>query len=395
MTPSAQEIPFNPRVLKWARDRVRLAPEDVARKISVSSERIVAWESGNASPTVRQARKLADIYDRPFLEFFAPELPQMDPTSLAPDYRFHRQVPSGLELTALEGVHSWAESQRLNAIDLYQELGESPPSFPAVLHMKIDDDPEQAASKAREIVGPPLKIQLSLKAKDRGALPGMLRTAFERVGVLVLKQSGLSRIRTRGLCLYDPILPIIVFGNESPGAQAFTLAHEFGHVVLGASAISGKPRSTRVTGRDGKRVEAWCNTFSAAFLMPRIALVSERVAPKVMVNSIPDDSLATLANRFAVSRHAMLVRLVNLGLVRPSFYWGQKRQQFLEEEDDYESFGRSPYYGSRYRNSLGDTYTGLVIEAFETGRIGALQAAEFMGIKNVKHLIDIRDNFAR
>ena len=38
---------------------------------------------------------------------------------------------------------------------------------------------------------------------------------------------------------------------------------------------------------------------------------------------------------------------------------------------------------------------GLVIEALETGRIAPLSAAEFMGIKNVRHLVDIKDNFVR
>jgi Zn-dependent peptidase ImmA (M78 family)/DNA-binding XRE family transcriptional regulator len=399
MTASARrsELPVNPRVLRWARERLRLAPEDVARKIAVNRERIIAWENEDraSAPTVRQARKLADVYDRPFLEFFAPSIPELDPPALAPDYRFHRYPPSDLELTVLEGVQAWAESQRLNALDLYQELGETPPQINRNIHAEIDDDPEDIAAKVRHVIGPTVTQQFSLKSKDRYKFPTVIRNLLERAGILVLKQSDISKVRTRGICLYDRIMPIIVFGNESPGAQAFTLAHELGHVVLGASAISGGPRSIGVKGTAGKRIEAWCNSFAAAFLMPRDAVMYQDATPKTIVSVINDRDLTRLANRFAVSRHAMLIRLVNLGKVHSAFYWRVKRPEFLNEEEDYEGGGRSLYYGSRYRNTLGDTYTGLVIEAHETGKIGALAAAEFMGIKNVQHFIDIKNNFAK
>ena len=89
----------------------------------------------------------------------------------------------------------------------------------------------------------------------------------------------------------------------------------------------------------------------------------------------------------------MLIRLVNLGYVEPSFYWRMKRPIFIEEENYKSPPMRSSYYGSRYKNSLGNYYTGLVIEAWETGAISSHNAAEFMGIKNVAHLDDIRQNF--
>lgn len=53
--------------------------------------------------------------------------------------------------------------------------------------------------------------------------------------------------------------------------------------------------------------------------------------------------------------------------------------------------GRPKYYGSRYRSSLGNLYTGFVIEAWNSGRITNHSAAEYMGIKNFEHLFAIRD----
>jgi Zn-dependent peptidase ImmA (M78 family) len=129
--------------------------------------------------------------------------------------------------------------------------------------------------------------------------------------------------------------------------------------------------------------------------MPAAAIRAHPAAPQGRVEIISDDQLNALAKPFCVSRHAMLVRLVSLGLVSPWFYWRIKRPAFLREESEYKGFGRPTYYGSRFRSALGDRYTSLVIEAAETGRIGFQSAAEFMGTKNIRHFLDIRNNFER
>jgi len=330
-----RDIPFNPAILKWARERRRVAPEDAAKRAAVAPEKIYEWEGGQSKPTVRQARQLANLYDRPFLEFFAREIPEITPPTLAPDFRFHHVPPSPLELSTLEAVQEWAESQRLNAIDLYAELGEKPPQFPDRLRRSVSDDPEVVAADARDILGFPIDRQLALRSAERDKLPSILRRLIESAGVLVLKQSGLFKARTRGVCLYDALLPVVIFTNEAPAGQAFTLLHEFAHVMLGQSAISWGIRSGGIKGSPGKRIENWCNSVAAAFLMPRDAIAAHPASPKGFRDSISDIELRALASAFAVSRHAMLVRLVALGLVDPWYYWRVKRSAFIKEESEY------------------------------------------------------------
>ena len=76
MSPAAAlpTLPINPNVLVWARERMGLSVEEAAEKVPVKVERLMAWEANDASPTINQARKLAKIYDRPFLEFFAADV---------------------------------------------------------------------------------------------------------------------------------------------------------------------------------------------------------------------------------------------------------------------------------------------------------------------------------
>lgn len=342
-------------------------------------------------PTVKQARKLAALYDRPFLEFFAKDIPNVPETQLVPDFRVYHGDKTDQETDALRGIQSWAEEARLNALDLLELIGEPPPHFQEALYATVDHDVEVVAEKTRDIMGFPVSEQIESPARIREQFPTVLRAVIERAGVLVLRHSGLQKVRTRGICLYADPLPVIVYGNEAPGAQAFTLTHEFAHIILRQSAISGLPR---LGGRQGvKRVESWCNKFAAAFLMPKNKILADMRDPEGILDEISDGRLGEMANRYAVSRHAMLIRLVTLGIVKSSFYWFRARPIFLKEEEGYSSFGRPSYYGARYRSSRGDFYTGLVLEAWNNGYITNHNAAEFMGIKNLSHLNDIRSNF--
>ncbi|MCY4362886.1 MAG: XRE family transcriptional regulator [Gammaproteobacteria bacterium] len=395
MTASRSEpLPFNPEVLRWARERIGIPIETAAKRIHTSIERLIDWENPEATrrPTVKQGRKLAALYERPFLEFFASEIPNVLPVQLVPDFRFHRVPPFEIELIALRKIQRWAEEQRLNALDLFEIMGDITPKFPLELYTSLEMEVDKAAQKAREFVQLPIEAQFKLNSNQKRRLPDILRSCLSECGVLILKHSDLHKARTRGICLFAEPLPIIVYGNEAPSAQAFTIAHEFGHILLRQSAISGGPRFGNTTSR-GKSIEGWCNRFAASFLIPRQALDNLIARPDVPKDELEDSVLDLLATRFSVSRHAMLIRLVNLGYVKPGFYWRIKRPIYLDEEENFKSPPMRPsYYGSRYKNSLGTYYTGLVVEAWETGAISSHNAAEFMGIKNVAHLDDIRRN---
>ena len=386
------KIPFNPAVLRWARKFARSTYEEAARAANVSSERLEEWESGTAVPTVRQARALADHYERPFLEFFAPIEPDIQASKAIPDFRLTQPMLLGGDDRGLASIQAWAETQRLNAIDLYDILGETVLLTPHALAANERENPEAAAARARSTLNLVSDRQFGLTAQKRSLFPKYLRASVEASGILVLKNAALKAHGARGVCIYAEPLPVIVFGDESFGGQAFTLAHELAHIALRQSAVSGGVVPQAAAGRPAT-IERWCNRFAGCFLMPANFIQSKIRDIGDISKGIEEASLNTLADWFAVSRHAMLVRLVELGVVNPDFYWGRMRQKFIAEESSHKPFGRPKYYGSRYRSSNGDMYVSLVLEAWETGRITNHNAGEFLGIKNQKHLFDIRSNF--
>lgn len=385
-------LPFNGAVLRWAREWRGRSLEEAARKANTSVERIEAWESEEAAPSVRQARLLADLYDRGFLEFFLKEPPKVAASKLVPDFRLHRDAANPKDDRELQAIQAWAEEKRLNALDLFEAIGEPIPVVPSELFATLDSNPERVANDAREFALFPIEDQIGLTPLTRPTMPKLVRKAIERLGALVLKEGALAKYGVRGLTVFASPLPVVVFGTEAPVAQSFTMAHELGHIILQQSAISGPP-SARNAESATEAAEKWCDHFAGAFLMPSDAIAKVWPKPNSPSASIGDDTLGRLANTFAVSRHAMLIRLTQLGYVEAAYYWDKKRAEFLQAERDFKGGGIPKYYGVRYRSAHGDLYTGLVMEAWSEGAITNHNAAEFMGIKNLRHLYDVRDNF--
>lgn len=124
--------------------------------------------------------------------------------------------------------------------------------------------------------------------------------------------------------------------------------------------------------------------------MPRdaVAQVFGR-RPAVPQSIFDDNQLTTYSRAFKVSRPAMLLRLVHLRYVTEGFYQS-KLEEFEAERRAWRAFGRAKYYGTRYVNAHGRRLTRLVLHAWDEGRITDHGAGRFLGIKNLKHLDDIK-----
>ena len=149
-----QPLPFNPAVLRWAREWAGWSVDRAARKVGKPAAVVAAWEDDGdvRLPTVGQARKLADAYGRPFMEFFRTAVPDIRRPGQIPDFRLDRSADPA-ETAALRDIQQWAEAARESALDLFAELGEEPPRFPDGLRASVRADPEAAAEQARQALG--------------------------------------------------------------------------------------------------------------------------------------------------------------------------------------------------------------------------------------------------
>lgn len=124
-----------------------------------------------------------------------------------------------------------------------------------------------------------------------------------------------------GLLLVEGGAATIAVNKEHhPNRQRFTAAHELGHYMLHSQGQDRlfvdrayRRNVNSSTGLDSVEIEA--NSFAGHLLMPR-ALVKAHVDTE----SISDLDIYLLSLQFAVSEHAMTLRLVKLGLIDPQ--WG-------------------------------------------------------------------------
>ena len=70
-----EEIPVNPQMVAWARNRAGLTIGEAAEKFT----HVAAWEAGTSFPTYPQLERLADEFKLPVAAFFFPEPPTLPP----------------------------------------------------------------------------------------------------------------------------------------------------------------------------------------------------------------------------------------------------------------------------------------------------------------------------
>ena|SRR5579875_394896 len=115
---------------------------------------------------------------------------------------------------------------------------------------------------------------------------------------------------------------IAVNSAQHENRQRFTIAHEIGHFRLHRQErlhfdddfqISFR-NSLSSEAKDRREIEA--NQFAAALLMPRDFLRTD-IAQFISGGSDPEDAIQSLAAKYAVSKRAMELRLLNLGYISP------------------------------------------------------------------------------
>jgi hypothetical protein len=122
---------------------------------------------------------------------------------------------------------------------------------------------------------------------------------------------------------------VTVNGLLSRERQRFSVAHELGHALLAGHAARAAGAALDLERSPRRETEA--NRFAAELLMPKLLLVRE---PRRLVPPVKE-----LAARYLVSREAMRIRLVQLGLM-PSCTDGDtsppKGAESLGNTDDWD-----------------------------------------------------------
>lgn len=384
-----------PVLLSWARDRAKVSAVDAAKAANVAVERLTAWEDPDNSdcPTLGQLRCLAEKYRFPLAVFFLPEPPR----DFAPlrDFRRIPDVPQrDLSPNLAYHIRS-ANDRRELALELSEDLREPAPTIP--IRASVDDNAEEIGARIREFLG----VDESSQRQSARQAFDFWRRRLEEHGVLVFVISGphysVGLKEMRGFAIAKAKLPVIVVNGKdySAGGKAFTLLHEFVHVLLGESAISNGASDDPGLTPEEQRVERFCDLVAAATLMPRHVLMSFDGVAATGERRWSDEELKPIAQQLGVSREALLLRFVTIGRATWGFYMSQ-RPRFREEYRQAEEERAKPDRQVRIKRPVmlmswnGRSFTRLVLRSYYGQRITLNDVASYLGAK-VKHIPSLEE----
>lgn len=379
-------MPFIPSSLRKLREIAGCTEEEVARRVQKDVETIRRWESADHDdlPNYAQANDLSELYKYDVLMCMG-EIPAHIRPPEMPDFRTLDR--NGAMASDFSGNLRWL----LRMMAIRQEFVREYGPYWELQHQSWigsqsirDIDPETLAGKMRYL----LRIDITAQRRfpmGAGALSAWIAAFNDNAGVFVCQTSnqggqGIELNEMRGLSFADPVAPFIVVNSKDAEAgRIFTLFHEFTHLWIGHTGLSGTAGLQANAARNASNhVEAFCDETAANALMPEAAFNArwnEHGAGDAR------DTVQTLAREFRVSRDAVAVRAAKLSYI-PWGTYTQVREEFGRESNGARqgASGGGNYYLTHRRN-LGRKYAGLVVATWLDGQIGIKQAAYYLDLK--------------
>lgn len=365
MSPSVS-VKVKPDVIKWLRESSGWTISEIGSYIEVPEETILSWEQGASYPTFNEICKMAKAFKRPSAAFFLPK-PAEEP-SLPQDFRRLRGASGGFSKKTME-VFRRARNLQSTGKELLENLNYD--VQPDITKARLSDSPEKVAAAERDRLGVTTAEQIACKDKYKAF--GMWRNLLESEGIMIF-QFSMELEELRGFTIIDSApYVIVVNSSDDIGARIFTLLHEYGHIILREPALCTPEEPTK--DKHGAEVEAWCNRFSAAFLLPpdEIKADFEKTGLK---------QYSRTASRFKVSKYALLTRLVSLKLISDKQYMDETTRLKMKDKDQAESTGGiGETAAGRARREMGEGFVALVIENSQKGLITYSDALDYLDVK--------------
>jgi Zn-dependent peptidase ImmA (M78 family)/transcriptional regulator with XRE-family HTH domain len=389
---TTDKTPLNPSILRWARETAGLTLEEAAGKLKLGKargrsgvERLASFESGEEAPSRVLLGRMAKRYRRSLLVFYLDRIPRKG--NRGSDFRTTAEVSRSddeyLLDALLRDVYS-RQSLLRAALEDEEELEE----LRFVGSLSQANGVAQAVARITSLLE--LKGDELRQQSNPRAVFSLLRERVEALGVFVLligdlgsHHSAISVRTFRGIAIADEIAPFIVVNDrDAQTAWSFTLLHEFCHLLLGDTGVSGY---------FGKlSVEKFCSDVASRILLPEAAL--EAIEQRKPLDSM-EQAIAELAKSYRVSRPLVAYRLLKRGVLSEAVWQGldeKYEQEWIESRATRrrDSEGGPSYY--RVRNHrLGASLMTTVASLLGSGSLTTVEGAKVLGVKpqNVFKLI--------
>ncbi len=377
-------------ILKWARKTAGLSLEQAAKKLSIrdgkkstAAEKLSSYEDGSKEPSRSLLRRMASQYNRPLLTFYLEHPPVSG--DRGEDFRHHPSRYEAFENVRVDVLIRDIKARQSVIRESLLDTDEDGPLDFVGKHRMSDG----MAALVKTIVSA-TEFDLGDYAKRSSYREAFnyLRKKVEDAGVFVILKgnlgshhSSISSTVFRGFALSDPIAPFIVINDQdSEKAWSFTLLHEFAHLLLGRTGVSGSDCEMKI--------EKFCNSVASELLLPEVIFDSFK----------PDTSsreeLCAAVDDFAysakLSSSHVLYRLFLRGDISKRLWLElseEYRQSYLKSREFKREKSRLKDGGPDYyvvRNNKLGALVGVVRHLTYSGALSTTKAGLLLGVKPLK-----------
>lgn len=377
---------INPKMLLWFRERAGYSLKIAAKKIQVSEESLLSWESGQTLPTISQAMKIGDVYKQPWAAFFLKEKPIF---TVLKDFRSLDVGDRGVYSPELNFYIQEIEKKQKWTREYLIEDGNKTNKF--VGSWKSLDEIEGLAQKIITELG--LDFSIIFGKRKRSDVLKYYISLAEDLGIYICKTTGQKIFveEMRGIYFNDKFSPFICINSrDAISAQIFTLAHELAHLWIGSEGVSnvnfGLLQNFNNTKDD--KLEMFCNRVASEIVLPQRIFLEKYDKASAGLKGINE-----LSELFKISEEAIAYKLYCLGKIDKAVYEDvrQKTKDGVEVLNKIKSkFGN--YHSNKF-NRNGKNFTNTVVSAYHSGKLLTLETAHLLGVK-VNH-IKTQEGYAR
>ena len=361
---------INPEMLTWAQQRARLSLTALARKLTISEEKLHLWETGEKPLTFKQAQTFANKTYIPFGYLFLQQPPE-------------EQLPLP-DLRTIGGEQPERPSAEL--LDIVKIVIQRQAWYQEYMNEQLLDAPVvvgqfSTENSVIEIVDNIRQVLAVAAHPVRGTWEDYYRDLVSRIentGIMVMREGyikhwtrALQVSEFRGFAIASEQAPVIFVNHaDVPSARLFTLIHELCHIWLGVSGISdGDPRNNR-------QEEVLCNAVAAEFLVPSTEFLN------LWLDHIDtwQDNLPVLAAHFRVSTWVVARRAQTLNKISVREYQAYIREQEEAYRNRVKKKGAPGLYKVR-KAQLSERFSKAVVSEALSGKLLLRDAGQLLNIK--------------
>ncbi len=366
------------KVLRWSRETAKYSILDVSLKMKCPVKTIDDWENEKEYPTIKQAEELSKIYRRPLAIFFLPE----PPTDFQTLRDFRRNIDQSEYSTALVFIIREIQQKQNWIREILVSDGEPPLDF--IGRYNVNSPVKEIAD---DIIN---EIGLFKDPFEKDVLEKWINKVESR-RIFVCRSGNihshlpLDIEDIRGFAVCDRIAPFIFINSkDSKNGQLFSLIHELAHIWIDSSGVSSFKyddfSAESVSGFDP--IEVLCNRVAAEILMPEV-----QVRSIMKHNDIMNlDNLDNVSKELNVSSYALIVRLLNFGIINYKVYNNYKEvlenryNEFVMLESKKKKKGGPDWYFMQVRRNS-KALTHLVFSLYKGGKISGTEASSVLNVK--------------